>query len=144
MVGHHDVDSLLAGAPDPFVGEHAAVDRQNQSGSRFAGRRESGRAEIVPVLQAMGHERDDPGSERGQDSREEGRAADSVDVVVAVDQDSLTRADRPEDPIKRPGCVRKQGGGVEVAEQRAEEIANALRTLEPSPHEQGEEGGIEL
>ena len=67
---------------------------------------------------------------------EDARAADAVDVVIAVDDDRPVFADRPDDPLGRLDDSRQRLGIVQAAELGLEEGHGPLRLLDPPVDQQ--------
>ena len=115
VVGNDHVDALGHRQAGPLVGEHAAVGRENQPGAGRTGSREPRSAEIVAVLEPMWHEGYDVARPHSaQPNGVESRRAHAIHVIVAMDQDGLSRGDRGCDSPGRLGTVGQRMGRVEM------------------------------
>ena len=91
--------------------------------------------EIVAVLETVGHERLDAPAELAQRPRQQGRAADAVDVVIAVHEDPLAVIDRRRDAIDRRLHVGQRPGVVQPLEPRPQEGLRRGRVVIATAHQ---------
>jgi len=118
----------------------ATVHRHQKGGSRGHGSLQAGGAHIVPVPQAMRHERNDGPSHLPEPAREKGRACHPVHVVITMHEDGLPHRQGCQDPLHSPREVLEDAGGVQVREGGTEEGLRRLRLMEPTGYQEGAEG----
>ena len=107
MVGDHDVDAVLPRAPHRVHRGDAAVAREDEAGTDTEGFGQPRGAEVVTIAEAVGDERFRLGAGGAQRAGEERGGALPVHVVVAVDQDGVTRLHRAGDDVDRLGHARE-------------------------------------
>src|SRR5690606_2659236 len=86
----YHVHAPLVRIRDRVVRGGAAIVRHQQTRPDRFGAFDRAAAQPVAVFHAIGNERSDLPSQPAQDAGPESRGGDSVDVVVAEDQDRLT------------------------------------------------------
>ena len=99
VVGDDDVDSRSAEPRDGSNGASAAVTRDHDPGFRRDRRVDSGIAQVISVLDAPGNERRCLPAQLTDHPRENGRGADAVDIVVAMDEDGLLLPNRAREAL---------------------------------------------
>ena len=112
VVGDDDVEAVRARLGDLLDRGHAAVDGEHEPAALLGQARERLALDAVALLEAARKVPGDVGAELAEDQDGEGRGADPVRVVVAVDADPLAGSDRGADRLDRGGHVPEQEGVV--------------------------------
>ena len=102
VVGDDQVDPQRSGPIGGIDRGHVAVDGNDNAAPHLLGALDAASLESVSVVDAVRHEVVDVGAKGTQRHQQHNRAGDSVDVVVAVDDDSLATADRDQQAVD--GC----------------------------------------
>ena len=127
VVGDDQLDAQLAGQGRLFHAGDAAIHGDDQLGPVGGQAADGLGVQPVAFVDAMGDVVAGLGAEQFQAEPEDGRAADAVDVVVAVDGDRPPGRDRVEDPLGGRGAAGQRAGIAERGEFRVEEVAHGRR-----------------
>ncbi len=114
VIAHDDVDAETPGQFDLAMTDSAAVDGDHEPCAGLSQAAHSRLVQPVAVAQSMRDVQDGISSERAEEAQQEGAAADSVDVIIAVDAHPLAARQRGDDPIRRAPHVAKQHRRTEV------------------------------
>ena len=101
VVGDDDVDPRRSRLADGLDGGDPAVARDDQPGAEPPGLRDSGRAEVVAVPEAVRHEGMRARAHARQHAGEQRRGTLAVHVVVTVDEDRRAGAHRGDNELDR-------------------------------------------
>src|SRR5207237_7822933 len=121
VVSHDDIDPGAAQAGDWSDRAGSAIARHHDLRSRFQRGVDPGIAEIIAVLDSPRDEGHRLAAEPPDHAGENGRRADSIDVVVAVDKDQLLLADGASESRHRLVHRQEFERIVETIELRAKE-----------------------
>ena len=138
VVGHDQLHAQLTRQRGLGHRRDAAIHRDHQRGLVSLGQPAQGLgvdpvAFLDPVRNVIVHV---TGAGQFQTGPEHARAADAVDVIIAVDDDRPVRVDRPDDSLGRLAHSRQRLGVVQAAELRLEERLGLLGLLDPPVDQQ--------
>ena len=143
MIGNHEIDAELPGFVGRFRRTDPAVDGHDHVDAVGVQALDPGRLEAVAVAKPFGNEVHDLTAEQLERPPEDDRGRDAVDVVVAVDRDSLARGDRAFEPLDRARQVRQPGRIVQVVERRMKEAFRLGGIAEAAQAQQPRDDGVD-
>ncbi len=135
MVRDDDIDALAPGGSDRPVCHDPTITGQDAAAAQLERCRKSGRPEVVPVLQAVGHEGHGPPSELADRAHQHRRAAHPIHIVVAVNQQGLLGIDRRRNTRYRFAHTGQRPRIVKVLQSWAEERPGGIRDGVAAPHQ---------
>jgi len=137
MVRHDHPHSRRLGGLDAVVGADSAVTSQKELRPQSARDFDRAFMDAIAFFDAVGHVGLDPHADAGEEAVENGRAGDTVDVVVAVDEDKLASLLGAQDLVPGMGVVGQQARVVKVVEAGMEETLRFSRVGNAALNEKG-------
>jgi hypothetical protein len=114
VISDDDIDAFPTRACHSLVSDGSAVRGHDERRARDPGSSQPCRAKVIAVSQAVRDERDDLPAKSSQPSCEQRGRAHSIDVVVTVHENRVTRTDRPRDALSGRETICQLRGRVQM------------------------------